>query len=123
VERVTRKAALLEELTREAIERGVKIPTPKTFDKYGWTLLDWLQTLAEQDWRCPICDKAPPSGKYVTDHEHVRGWAAMPDEQRRLYVRGLTCWTCNRYLLARSISIETAERVALYLRRYAARRP
>ena len=120
---MTRRSATLDELLTEAEERGVKIPTPATIAKYGWSLLEWLRQLAVQDWRCPICGNAPPSGKYVTDHEHVRGWARMPDAQRALYIRGLTCWTCNRYLLARGISVETAERVALYLRRYAARRP
>lgn len=113
----------LEELLAEAERRGVKVPTPPTIAKYGWTLLDWLQQLAEQEWTCPICARFPSSGRFVTDHEHVRGWAKMPDETRRLYIRGLCCWTCNRYLLARDISIETAERVALYLRRYSARRP
>lgn len=47
----------------------------------------------------------------------------MPPELRRLYVRGLTCWTDNRYLLARGISIEVAENVAQYLRNFEARRP
>lgn len=120
---MTRKSATLDELTREAVERGVRLPTAPTLAKYGLTLLSWLQTLAEQGWVCPIHGAAPPSGHYVTDHEHVRCWKEMPPEQRALYVRGVCCWTCNRYLLARGVTPETADRIALYLRRYNARRP
>lgn len=113
----------LRELTAEAERRGVRISVDSTLQKYGLTRLEWLTMLADSGWACPICRRASSSGRYVIDHEHVRGWDAMPDEQRVLYVRGITCWTCNRYLLARDISVETAERIALYLRRYEARRP
>lgn len=107
----------------EAERLGVVLPSQQTVRKYGWTTDAWLQQLNRQGWVCPICGKAPPTGKYVTDHEHVRGWVRMPDEQRRLYVRGLTCWTCNRYLLARGISVDVARNVATYLETYNARRP
>jgi hypothetical protein len=120
---VTRKSATLEELVSEALERGVQLPTPPTTEKYGLSLLDWLQILAEQGWVCPPCDKPTPSGRYVVDHEHVRGWKAMPPAQRSLYVRGLLCMVHNRFTLARAMSPEIADRVALYLRRYEARRP
>lgn len=110
-------------LEAEAAARGVKVTSDTTLAKYGLDRVAWLTILAEQGWQCPICETVPSTGKYVVDHEHVRGWAKMPDETRALYVRGVTCWTCNRYLLARGISVETAQRVAKYLRRYSARRP
>lgn len=113
----------LKRLQAEANKRGVVQPSPVTLGKYGWTLEDWLGQLEGNRWRCPICLRAPRTGKYVTDHEHVRGWAKMPDEERKLYVRGLTCWSCNRYLLARDISVATAHNVVCYLETYAARRP
>lgn len=113
----------LEAIVREAERRGVALPTPATVAKYGWTLLDWLLLLKAQGWQCPVCEKFPRTGRFVTDHEHVRGWKHLPAAERALYIRGLTCWTCNRYLLARGISAEVARNVARYLDAYAKRRP
>lgn len=114
----------LAELKRRAAKYEVKLPSPVTVAKYGWTLRDWLAEADKNDWRCPICGRRPAPGKgFVTDHEHVRGWKNMPDEERRLYIRGLTCWTCNRYLLARDISPQTARNVVAYLDAYYDRRP
>lgn len=113
----------LQRLKTEAEARGVKLPAQATLDKYGWALVDWLGQLESNGWRCLICERTPKTGKYVTDHEHVRGWAGMPDHERRLYIRGLTCWSCNRYLLARDISVRNAKNVVTYLETYQARRP
>lgn len=113
----------LKRLTLEAAKRGVVLPASTTTARYGWTLVDWLSMLESQGWVCPICGRAPRTGKYVTDHEHVRGWKNMPDEERALYIRGLTCWVDNRYLLARGISVQVALNVADYLQRFEDRRP
>lgn len=111
-------------LEREAAKRGVVIPTEKTLAKYGFAAPDgWLEHLEAAGWTCPVCERFPKSGKFVTDHEHVRGWAGMPDDVRRRYVRGVTCWHCNRYLLAGNIDSARALRVHEYLLRYEARRP
>ncbi len=87
------------------------------------TRRDWLALLNFQGGVCPVCEKAPPSGRFVIDHEHVRGWAKMPPERRRGCVRGLLCWTCNRYALARGMNITRANRIAWYLRAYADGKP
>lgn len=113
----------LQRLKREASKRSIILPSPVTVAKYGWALEDWLGMLEAQGWACGVCRMETQTGKYVTDHEHVKGWAQMPDAERRLYVRGLTCWFCNRYLLARGISVERALSVANYLETYAERRP
>lgn len=113
----------LKALDREAAKRGVRVVGESTLLKYGATRRLWLALLAEQGWVCAVCKKLPPSGRLVTDHEHVRGWVSMPPALRWQYVRGITCWPCNRYLLARGISIAVAESVAAYLRKYEARRP
>lgn len=97
-------------------------PTEPTLRKYGMTAAEWRQRLADQGGVCPICEKTPPSGRLVIDHEHVRGWKGMPPEQRRLYVRGLLCWTCNHYALARGMTVRRAANVARYLETYQARR-
>lgn len=115
----------LSQLRREAAQQSppIVLPSPVTIAKYGWSLREWLHTLEQNGWRCPICLRKTGTGKYVTDHEHVRGWKTMEDSTRKLYVRGITCWTCNRYLLARDISVATAQNVVGYLERYHERRP
>jgi hypothetical protein len=101
------------------------VPTPSvaTLKKYGLTEAEWRAILDRQGGVCFVCEKVPQSGRLCTDHEHVKGWKKMPPEQRKLFVRGLLCWTCNHYYLARGITVRRSERVTLYLQEYGARRP
>lgn len=110
-------------LEREADRRGVVVPQDATLRKYGLDRTDWLGLLEDQGWVCGVCGRFPTTGKFVTDHEHVRGWKAMSDEDRARYVRGLTCWYDNRYLLAGKVTPETARQVLAYVERYEERRP
>jgi hypothetical protein len=71
---------------------------------------------------CAICEKIPSTGRFVTDHEHVRGWKDMPPEQRKRYVRGILCWFCNKTYVGRAITVPKAENVVTYLREYQQRR-
>jgi hypothetical protein len=95
-------------------------PKPATLKKYGLSLGQWQALLDAQGGACFVCRRVPPSGRLCVDHEHVRGWKKMPPERRRAFVRGLLCWTCNHYYLARGISVERARNVVAYLERYAA---
>ncbi len=101
----------------------VKIPSKPTLKKYGLSVEEWQAILDRQGGVCAVCKKEPPSGRLVTDHEHVKNWKKMPPEQRKLYVRGLLCWTDNHYTLGRAVTIAKLENGAQYLRDYAARRP
>lgn len=101
----------------------IHTPKPKTLAKYGLSAEDFRALLQAQGGVCYVCKKAPESGRLHIDHEHVRGWAKLPDERRRLYVRGLLCHWCNRSYVGRCITIEKAARVVEYLQRYAVRRP
>lgn len=93
-------------------------PTKITLNKYGLSVTEWEAILEAQGGRCAICKKVPSTGRFVTDHEHVRGWKAMPPEKRKLYVRGITCWWCNETLLARGVTVEKARNLVDYLHRY-----
>jgi hypothetical protein len=110
-------------------ETTIDQPSPATLAKYGGTPEAWAELLASQGGTCGVCGRIPnPSKKdgkrrLVIDHEHVRGWKAMPPEQRWQYVRGLTCWWCNHAYLGRGITVAIAEGVVAYLRRYHERRP
>lgn len=56
--------------------------------KYGITVDDYVQMLAEQSGRCQICEMPPAAGKMLhVDHCHESG-----------RVRGLLCNLCNWYL-------------------------
>jgi hypothetical protein len=91
------------------------IPSKITLDKYGLSSQEWEDILHSQGDMCPICKKESKTGRYVTDHFHAKGWKKMPPEQRKLYVRGITCWYCNHWVLSRGITIEKLQNAIDYL--------
>lgn len=101
--------------------RGIVPPGKATCAKYGLTQEEWLRILADQGWVCAICENG--NVRWNTDHEHVPGWRRMSDARRRLYVRGVLCWRCNRHLLPADMTLERAKNVVRYLTDFAARRP
>jgi DNA-directed RNA polymerase subunit RPC12/RpoP len=109
-------------LTMEAFRRGISTPAPRTLARYGMTVEDWLELLAEQDWMCPICDKTGPEVKWNIDHEHARGWEKMSDKEKREYTRGILCAYCNHRRVHSTISAKIAQRIADYIRRYEERK-
>lgn len=80
---------------------------------YGITLAEYERILVAQGGTCAVCHK-PPKGVLHVDHEHVRGWKAMPPWMRRGYVRGLLCFQCNRYRVSKQTT-STAEATFKYL--------
>ncbi len=106
----------------EAFRRGVTPPAPSTLAKYGMTAEEWLELLASQDWKCPICLRDAAELKLVTDHEHARGWKTMSGRERAKYTRGILCTYCNYRRVHSTISGEIAQRVANYILAYEARK-
>ena len=117
----------------------IQPPNKATLAKYGFGCgpaalssdpeMDWMLMLADQGGICPITGKVPSPSKVsglvrmVIDHEHIRGWAKLPPEARRVYVRGLTSWYANSAYLARGITVAKAQNVVAYLLKYEERRP
>lgn len=99
----------------------IHIPSKATLRKYGLDSRAWLDLLESQGGVCAICKKVPQTGRFRTDHFHIKGWKKMKPEKRRLYVRGLTCWWCNKSYLGRGITIEKALNMAAYLQAFAVR--
>lgn len=65
---------------------------------YGLTIDDWDRMLIEQFGRCgnPACGVSLTGRKEPhVDHVHVDGFAQMPLEEKRKFVRGLLCHRCN----------------------------
>jgi len=103
------------------LKEGVSVPKPATLARYGLVENEWQAILERQGGVCAVCKKLPPSGRLVTDHEHVKGWKKLPPEKRKMYVRGVLCWTCNHYYVGRGITADKARNVVTYLESYARR--
>ena len=100
----------------------IKAPSKPTLKKYGLSEKEWLDMLASQGGVCAICKLVPKTERFVTDHEHEKGWKKKPPELRKLAVRGILCWWCNATYLGRGINIDKAKNVVKYLEEYAAKR-
>lgn len=97
-------------------------PTDETLEKYGLSRLDFRMLLEVQNGVCPVCQKVPTTGRWYIDHEHVKGWKKLPAEKRKLYVRGILCYFCNRFYLAKAMTTAKAENIIKYLDDYAIRK-
>lgn len=97
-------------------------PTKATLKRYGLSEEEWKEIRDRQGSVCFVCKIDPPKGRLCIDHEHVKQWKKMPPEKRKLYVRGLLCWTCNHFYVGRGITIAKANNVAEYLKLYSERR-
>lgn len=101
----------------------MKDPKPATLKRYGLTLEEWQAMLARQGGTCAVCRRAPTTGRLCVDHEHVKGWKAMPPEERKQYVRGLLCFWCNHAYVGRGITVDKAINIVRFLNAYEERRP
>lgn len=105
------------------MEIVISPPSAKTLLKYGLSVDEWRAKLAAQGNVCAVCKTVPKTGRFVTDHEHVKDWKKMPDEERKLYVRGILCYWCNRCYVGRGITIAKAQNVVAYLQHFDSVRP
>jgi len=103
--------------------REIVEPTLATLKKYGLQINDWKELLAVQGYVCAICKKIPSSGRFVIDHVHVQGYKTMKSEKKKLWVRGILCHHCNRFYVAKGITIIKARYVYDYLMDFERRRP
>jgi hypothetical protein len=112
-------------------------PSRATLEKYGMTEKDWHVCLQKQGGKCPICQTPIVTKKVITtigktedrdgeerttsrsngviDHVHVRGWKDMSPKERRGYVRGVCCSFCNRFYLAKKMTLGKAKNIITYL--------
>jgi len=94
---------------------NIKMPTKPTLAKYGLSEHEFRLIWLRQGSVCPICSKVPSTGRTNIDHFHIKGWKKLPPEQRKLYVRGVLCWFCNKQYLSRGITLEKARNIVKYL--------
>ncbi len=100
----------------------VKEPSRATLDKYGLSPAEWKEIADRQGHVCAVCKKLPKSGRLNIDHQHVPRWKSKPPEERRKFVRGLLCHHCNRFYLAKAMTIAKALNCVDYLRDYEIRK-
>jgi hypothetical protein len=76
--------------------------------KYGITIADYEQMLAEQYGGCAICGRPEPEdGSLHVDHDHDTG-----------AVRGLLCFPCNQAIGAFAEDLELLSSALTYLRHH-----
>lgn len=97
-------------------------PSLATLKRYGLNIEEWREILKRQNYICPICGKQPTSGRFHIEHEHQKGWKKMPPEKRKLAVRGLACFYCNRFYLSKNMTIKKASNIQRYLLDYEKRK-
>ena len=98
------------------IVQEIRPPSIKTLCRYGLSMAEWMAMAGTG--HCRICGRQPSTGRLVVDHEHVKGWKKMHPDQRKSYVRGLTCWNCNYRYLAKGMSLTVAQNLVNYFLRY-----
>lgn len=109
-------------MTEKTFYLGIQVPTPATLNRYGLTVEAWQAHVERQGGACGACAKVPTTARLNIDHEHVRGWKAMATKDRAQYVRGLLCYMCNHYRLARGATVANLQGAARYLREYEERK-
>ena len=97
----------------------IRVPTQATLRKYGLTAEEWLAILKAQGNVCAICKRVPKSGRWVTDHQHVKGFKHLA--LRRPWVRGIICSFCNSHCVGRFMTLAKAYNVVDYLEAHEAR--
>lgn len=66
------------------------------FDTFGITEKEYQKIFKSQNGKCFICEFPPTVRRLAVDHIHVKGYAKLPTEEKKKYVRGLLCYTCNK---------------------------
>lgn len=94
-------------------------PSKQTLARYGLSADEWLAILKRQGGCCGVCKRRfGVELKPQTDHEHVRGFAKMPAEKRKTYVRGILCPFDNHYVVGRHKASSVLLSAGRYLQRY-----
>lgn len=91
-------------------------PSKNTLKRYGLSLEEWMAMYNLYDGACHICKVS--TKRLCVDHEHIRGWKFLLPDERKKYVRGLLCYTCNNRLLTRGVTIVKLRGAIEYLERW-----
>lgn len=88
----------------------------KRLRHYGLTPEQHDELVRQQGGRCAICRRPPKKLPLAIDHEHVPGAKKHRSKTGGLgRVRGLLCFTCNRFLVMGRATSTALRRAADYL--------
>jgi hypothetical protein len=76
-------------------EKKLKAKAIRLYNNYGITLAEWDEMFKKQEGVCWMCKSMPKNGILCIDHLHQKGFKKMLPEDKKKYVRGLLCFTCN----------------------------
>ena len=99
-------------------QEGLKTPGAATLRKYGLTADHWN---ALPHRACAICDRPFVKLRAFIDHEHAKGFSKMTAADKRRHVRGVLCYHCNRFRVAKN-TLSTVFAVKAYLEQYEGRK-
>jgi hypothetical protein len=71
-----------------------------------------------QNGGCAICGSYPKTRSLHVDHEHVKNFKKLPPEEKKIYVRGLLCFRCNKVFMMKGMTRFLAERIVKYFDNY-----
>lgn len=109
-------------MTNNLLYQPLPKPSRATLNKYGLSYTEWLDIYWKQQGKCAVCEKEFKVGQRINvDHVHVRGWKQMTPDKRKGYIRGLLCYTCNKFAAMRGVTPDKARNLWLYLRNYQVR--
>jgi hypothetical protein len=86
---------------------------------YGITASEYERMLELQGGACAICGETPKKKTLSVDHVHVDGYENFTAEEKKKYVRGLICQSCNVTLGRIKENIQTLKNMIVYLERSA----
>ncbi len=66
----------------------------KIYLKYGLSFDDFINMYQSQGGKCKICGKDTKK-MLAVDHKHIRGFDKLPPSEKKKYVRGMLCQSCN----------------------------
>lgn len=94
---------------------------------YGISQRQFLMMLDAQKDCCATCLQHFGVKRINVDHEHIKGFKKFPPELKAIYVRGLCCYKCNRFLLGaadkyKNCQVDVLIRTVIYLSEYGQKR-
>ncbi len=91
--------------------------------KFGISLEEFDVLFLQQQSKCKACKSTEHNGRnWSVDHEHIEGYADLPSNDKKKYIRGILCHPCNAGLGLFKNSIEKLESAIQYLKDYQARK-
>ena len=103
----------------------MRTPSKTTLKKYGLSLEEWTDLYNKYDGKCWICgtwfdgrDRGDKPRLACIDHQHVKGFKDMPDEEKAKHIRGMLCFQCNNIMAQKSNTLEKLRNAVVYLEEY-----